>query len=389
MPPGPVVDRSTNLADEIIASAEDPTYLGNDRVFLDDSGHFYIFNGTALTDKVTASSDKFTLGTTDFIAWFDTSGGLNFYATTTAGANGDIVKWNKNVTLTETWWSGAGTLNQGALSGLTPWRPLLVYEKNLYVGDKNELHRILPDLTVSNGLLTLDPNETISALGIDNNTGYMLVAVTTGADYSAGRNGRSKIYFYDGFSGKAIKACETNGIITSIVPVGSQTYIFYGNKMGIFTGSGIRFLRTLRFAIGTATNLIYKHRVCVIDDTIYIAENTASGTSTVVLAYGPLQAGGVNVFYPVINPDTSSQVFTVLCSVGGNKLGYSYSSAQFYTHDITSIASVINGGQFFVSRWYRFPRPVNLHQTRVEFETSIATGSDNVVRSKSKTTPTQ
>lgn len=379
MPPGPITDRSTNLSDEIIASAEDPAYLGDDRVFLDDSGNFYTYDSNTLTKEVTASSDKFTLGTTDFVAWNDTSGGLNFYATTSAGANGDIVKWNKSSTLVETWWTGAGTLNQAALSGLTPWRPLLVFEKNLYVGDKNKIHRILPDLTVSNGLVTLDPNESISALGIDNNTGYMLVAVTTGADYSALRNGRSKIYIYDGFSSKAIKAAETNGVITAIISVGSQTYVFYGNKMGIFTGSGIRFLRTLRFSIGTSGDLIYKHKVCVIDDTLYIAENAAlTGSATTVLAYGPLWSGGPNVFYPVMSPDTSSEKFTMLCSVGENQLGFSYSSAQFYTHNITSVASVIAGGQAFRSKWYRFPRPVHLKEIRVDFETPIAAGSDNM-----------
>lgn len=381
MPPGPVTDRSTNLEDEIIASAEDPTYLGDDRVFLDDSGKFYTYASNALTKRATAGSDKFTLGTTDFVAWNDDSG-LMFYATTSAGANGDIVRWNKSSTLVEDWWTSASHRNQAALSGFTPWRPLLVYEKNLYIGDKNKLHRVTPALATSNGLLTLDPIETISALGIDNNTGLMLVAVTTGADYSGNRNGRSKIYFYDGFSSKAIKACETNGIITSIVTVGSQTYIFYGNKMGLFTGSGIRFLRQLRFSLGTAADLIYKHRVCVIDDTVYIAENAnliAGVSPTTVLAYGPLQTAGPNIFYPVMTPDTSNQRFTMLCSVGGSKLGFSYSSSQFWTHDITSVASVINGGFTFVSRWYRFPRPVNLHQIRTDFETVLAMGSSNAL----------
>lgn len=379
MPPGSTTDRSTNLTDKIIASAEDPAYLGQDRVFLDDTGAFYTFNGTTLTKQVTASSDKFTFGTTDFVPWADDSNGLLFYATTSAGANGDIVRWNKSSTLVEDWWTNASHRNQAALSAATAWRPLLVYEKNLYIGDKNKLHRVLNDLTTSNGLLTLNANETISALGRDNSTGYMLVAVTTGVDYSGARNGKSKIYIYDGFSSKAIKACEINGLITAIASVGSVTYIFYGNKLGIFTGSGIRFLRTLRFNIGTAADLIYAHKYCVVDDTLYIAENASliSGTTT-ILAYGPIQQGGANVFYPIATPATSNQKLTVLCSVGGNTLGFSYVTNKFLTYSLVSSSAVISGGHTFLSRWYRFARPVHLHSIRADFDTPLATGSDTI-----------
>lgn len=380
-PPGAITDASTNLTDEIIASVEDPTYVGKDRLFLDDSGDFYSLSGTTLTQEVTTSLDV-TLGTSDFVAWSDDSNGLMFYATTGSGGGaGDIARWNKTSTVVTDWWTNASHRNQAALSSTTAWRPMLVFEKNLFIGDKNKLHRVTPALVTSNAILTLDATETISALGIDNNSGNILIGVTTGVDYSAGRNGRSRIFYYDGFSNKASKVAEVNGTITSFLSVGSATYVFYGNKMGLFTGSGIRFLRKLRFAIGTAGNLIYPHRRCVIDDTVYIAENASvvdSTAPTTVLAYGPLITGGQNVFYPVITPATSSQPLTMLCSIGGNKLGMSYASSKFAVHDTTSIAAVATTGQNFYSRWYRFPRPVNLFNIKIDFETPITTGSNNI-----------
>lgn len=369
--PGAVTDKSTNLTDEIIASCEDPTYLGNDRYFLDDTGAFYTWNGTTLTKKVTASSDLFTQGTTDFIPWNTTADGLMFYATTKAGSGGDIVRYNGNATLVENWWTNAAHLNQSALSSTTPWRPLLVFETYLYIGDANKLHRVDIAKTVSNGILTLGANEIISALGIDNASGKMLIAVTTASDYSASRNGRSKIYYYDGYSNKAIKACEVNGLITSFVSVGNDTYVFYGNKFGQFIGSGIQHLRTLDFAIGTATLLIYPHRRTVIDNTIYIAENDS------VLAYGEIVPGR-KVFYYAVSPDTSSQNFTCLTAIGGNQLGFSYATNTFKIHNVTSIAAVDSGFSGFFSRKYKFSRPIHIHSVHIELYSAALTGTATI-----------
>ena len=101
-PMGAFTDASTNLTDQIIASCEDPSYLGSNRLFLDDSGSFYTFDGTTLTKQATTSADPFTKGTTDFIPF-----GAFYYATTKSGAGGDIVKWNKSAGLVENWLTSA------------------------------------------------------------------------------------------------------------------------------------------------------------------------------------------------------------------------------------------------------------------------------------------
>jgi len=392
MPPGPVTDASTNLTEELIASTEDPGYLGDDRVMVGDEKGLYTFDSGALTKEATAApTGDITLGTSDMVSWFDDNDNLvYYYITTAAGANGDIVRWNGGATVVNDYWTSASHLNQSALSAYTPYRPLLVYEKNLYIGDANRLHRVEPDETVTAGILSLtgandssvEPPEVISALGIDNSSGYMLIATSFSNDYSAARNGRSRLYYYDGFSNKTLKVINTHGTITAIVSVGDATHVFYGNKMGLFTGSGIKHLRTFRFNVGDSTDLIYKHKVTVIDDTIYIAEQNKLGSAiypTTIMAYGPVQQGGQNIFYPVLSPDTTNKEISLLCPVDGAKLGFSYATDKFFTYDTTSTASVIIGGAFFQSNWYRFPRPVELRNVIIELESQLDTGTEAIM----------
>lgn len=359
-----LADASTNLVDEVIATCEDPNYNGKGRIVLDDSGNFYWCDSStfALTLKATASSDKFDLGTTDLVAWHDSSGGINFYATTKAGSSGDIVKYNRETTLTETWWTGAGTLNQAALSELTPWRPLLSYNTFLYVGDANKLHRISPGLVVSNSIMTLPQTESISAMAVEPSSGYMLIATASAADYSARRNGSSKLYLYDGYSNKPAKEIPVTGTITAIVNGHDRTYIFYGNKLGYFTGSGIQYLRTLSFSIGTSTDLVYKHKATRIENTLYFADKEK------IMAYGESEPGKKVFFYPGINP-LSSNSLTCVTALTGSTLGVSFSSAKFYTLDTDSVAT--SSGINFYSRKFNFSQDIQCEKIEIEVASSV------------------
>ena len=174
-------------------------------------------------------------GGSDLESWYDTSNGNGYYITTSAGANGDVMRWNGTSTLDETWWTS--TLGQSALSSTTAWRPLLVYERNLFIGDAYQLHRIDPALTVSNGIVQFEANERISALGVDQGSGRMLVATSAGSNYSATLDKPTKIYIYDGFSNKPSRVVPVSGLVTAFKSVGNTTYVFYGNKLGrIVTG---------------------------------------------------------------------------------------------------------------------------------------------------------
>ena len=391
--PANEVDESTNLADEIIASCEDifgglPSYR---RMMLDDTGNFYFFSGTTLTKKATASADLFTQGTTDFVGWYSTSG-TRYYATTKSGANGDIVEWDRNVELDEDWWT---TLDGGQsdLLATTPWRPMLVYESNLYVGDGNLLHRIAPDLTVSNSILSLAYGENISALGIDQSTGKMLIATNKGLNSSGTENQIVRIYIYDGYSNKPMRVIPSSGLVTAFKSVGNTTFVFYGNKLGYWTGSGIEYLRTLNFSKGDSDYLVYPHRTTSIDNTLYWVDTAISGTykaHCMVMAYGET-VNNVNAFYPVLYPAAAavgSKDITCLAATSSTKLGFSYETSKFYTFDTTSVAT--NGWGVFYTKRYNFPTEVTFNGVIVEFDKVMpingSSAAVQIIDSKNNTT---
>jgi hypothetical protein len=361
--PGELVDASTNLTNEIIATCEDPSYLGQERMVLDESGAFYYFKNGTLTKKVTVSSATVSQGTTDFVPFSTTGEGLRYYATTSAGANGDIIRWDGVTTLTENWWTS--TLSQSALQATTPQRPLLVYERNLYVGDRNLLHRIDEGKVVSNGILTLQSSETITAMEIDPGSGKMLIATNTGSNFSGTKEGESKIHVYDGFSNKPSRTIRVSGLVTSFKSVGGIIYIFFQNKIGVWNGSGYTFLRRLNYTL-SGSYLTYKHRVAVIDETLYFADGQQ------IIAFGYTRRGQ-NVFYPVIDINTD---IVSLANVGDNQLGVSYETNQFKTFDVTDISQAISGGSEFRSLWYSFPRNIEVKSVIIEYSSPLPTSAE-------------
>ena len=383
--PGNYTNRSTNLADEIIASCEDNDFVGKNRMFLDASSNLYSYNGTALTLEDDATDGIFAQGTTDMVAWYDDAASTpNFYMTTKAGDNGDIVKWNGTSTLDESWW--ITTLGKTKLSQYTPWRPLLVYEKNLYIGDRNQLHRIAPDLTVSVGILTLADGEMISSLGIDQGTGRMLIATSNGANLNASGAKNTRIMLYDGYSNKVSRVVPVSGLVTAFKSVGNTTFIFFDNRLGYWTGSGIEFLRTLNFAKGTTASLIYPHRTCSLDNTLYWVDTAKDGTYNAncqIMAYGEV-INGNKIFYPVMYPAgayTTSKSMTCLAPVSSTKLGFSYETPKFYDFDLTDIATIGTGGASidFFSKRYDFPKEVTINGLLWEFDQKLPTGDSNII----------
>lgn len=351
--PGAVTDASTNLTDEIIASCEDPI-LNYNRALLDDTGAVYTLDGSTLTKQATCATDNFTAGETDMVP-FVRSSGLQLFIISTKGSAGDLVKWDGSTGLDESWWKT--TLAQSQMSGV-PYHPLLVYEQNLFVGDGSKLHRIAADLTVSNTILQLTYSETITALGVDKGTGKMLIATVLGNYVSnLTRHVRSRIYLYDGFSNKTIRVIETSGLISSFKNTDSTTYAFYGNKLGYFTGAGIKYLRTLT----TATGAVHPHLAATNDNALYWAEGFK------IMALGETLRDN-KVFYPALQPSTSSQNITCLMTTAPNTLGYSYASSKLFTHDISSVAAIQTGGATVYSKRKKFERHVTFNGIIFEFD---------------------
>ena len=359
--PGPIVDKSTNLVKQIIASCEDPAYYGKDRMILDDAGNLYSFDGSSLTKQDNSTSDEFTIGTTDIIPFQG-----NFYITNRAGANGDVFQWNGTSTLDEAWWTT--TKSQAALYSTTPFRPMFVFEDHLFIGDKEKLHRVDTALAISNGILTLQSNDTISAIGKDPGTGKMIIAVNTGANYSGAKNYPSKILFYDGFSNKALRSIPVSGLITAFQEVNGVIYIAYQNKIGVWNGSGITPLRTLSKTGGT-----YKHQITTIEDTLYVIDGAK------ILAFGPVRQGGSKIWYTVL---TASNTPQSIFNLGSNKLGYSLNdgtgNGKFYTHDVTSRASVITGGVDVYFNQEKLADDVNIKSVILEYSSALPTTAESL-----------
>ena len=211
--------------------------------------------------------------------------------------------------------------------------------------------------------------ETISAIGVDKASGLLMIAATQSADYSASKNTKSKIYLYDGLSPKAARVIPINGLVTSFKSTDDRTIVFIGNKIGYFTGSGVKFLRKMNFALGDATKLVYPHRACVIENTVYYAENAK------VIAYGEVREKGDKIFYPVVSNNVNSNTYKCISSIGAGLLGLAFASSKFYTFDTTSVAST--GGITFYTNKYLFPRPINLRVAYVEYADPVTTLDDN------------
>lgn len=353
-PPTLGVVSGSALGGAMIASCGDNDYLGNYRMFLDDSGVTYSWDGTTLTTQETFSSDKVTFGTTDMVAW----NGM-FYITTNV-SNTEIAEWDEDgAAIDEDWWTTVA--GGSALQTNTAWRPLLVYERHMYVGDGKFLHRVNESEVVSSSLLTLSDDDRITALGIDKGSGNMLIAVVNGgADFSALRNGDSKILVYDGTANKALKVIPTSGLITAFLTTDDRTLVFYANKIGYFTGNGIKFLRTLGFSTGTFDDLNYKHKVTVHENTAYFIDGDR------VIAYGEI-ISGQKVFYPVYQNSGTELKF--LSIIGAGKLGISHGTT-IVSLDLSSTSSIQESN--FFSNKIHFPRPVIIQEAFVEWASAVS-----------------
>lgn len=358
--PALAVDKSTNLTGNIILSADDPNYLGNDKMFLDDEGAFYTWNGTTLTKKVTDSTSAYLDATSAFVPYKG-----YWYITQQNGNDDDITRWDGNATLVNNWWSalaGDPTTLQSSSQ-----RPMIVYEDNLWVGNRNILGKF--DGTTGVHKLTLDSFQSIVALGIDPSSGYLLIAThqTGGANGSGTKNGVAKILLYDGFSNKPLRSVIVDGMVTSFYTLGGQVYVFYGNKMGYWNGAGITFLRKTGVTF-QGGSLITPPHITSIDNTLYYADGLK------IIAYGEVMPGR-KVFYPVWKQEiTSNQQITCISAISEKDIGISWDDGsgggKFYVFDVTSVST--EGTKDFQANRVNFPRPVFIRHAYIEWYNSIA-----------------
>ena len=350
--PADYTDASTNVTGSVIASCEDPLTSGADRVFLDNEGTYYSFNGTTMTAARTDVVNAYVQGKTDMAAY---SGAV--FATSDA----TIVKWVVDSSFNATY---------ASFSNNNVPHPVLVFEDNIYYGDKNLLLRQNGVSGAPATILTLPTSQTIVALGIDPGTGRMLISITEGLNLSDTLFRTNRVAYYDGFSNKALKVVIVDDMITAFCPVGGIMYIGYGRNLGYWTGAGIQFLRKIDIDF-VSTDLLYKQHFTNSGRTLYFIEGNR------IIAHGDIIGDGNKVFYPVFENFGLSD-FTHISNIGSSttspKLGYFYATDKFRILPLASSTGIgIAGGCVLYTNDYNFDRPVTFNQAIIEYGTDIPT----------------
>lgn len=356
-----IVDKSTNLNGNIIATASDPdSGVGVNRFLLTSTGRFLSADSSSvLTVRRTSAGTKTYSFPNSDIAIYKNA----LYAT----SDNDVTRAtgaNLVTTFDESWWDTTLALNS-LTTGVR--HPLLVFEDSLWIGNGNQLHKY-DGTTATEGFLTLNTGLVIIALGIDPSTGKMLISASEGPNGSDTLPRQCKIYVYDGFSNKPSRAVPVDDMVTEMYVFGGISIMFYGQNMGYWNGSGIKFMRSLRSVLLSGVYLVYKHRVGHVGKTLYIADGIN------ILAYEEIIPGR-GIFYIAKSIGESfNNYLDAIFNMGSNTLGIGYdtngSTPAFAVFDRTARTTGILS---LYSKKYKFKRPMFVREVRVEFLDQVAT----------------
>lgn len=372
-------DKSTNVADNFIATSEDSINNGA-RLAVGNAANYYTIDTSGNVTKQVTGTDtsNYVYGRTDIGIQNGASG--NVYAFVTHGT--DIALWNGGSTLSESWWSTiayyTGTTHPPSLTA-NP-HPLLNYNTNLWVGDGSQLHNIIPNaafttstLCVNLSVLSLNLYSTIYALGVDPVTGLMLISYQTVKSMNGVISTQAFIGLYDGYSTGLRRIIPVDDLVTSFQNVGGTVYVGYGRRLGYFNGNGITFLRQLKnVAYNISGALLYKSHMTSIANVLLAVDGSY------VLAYGDVVTGKKGFFYILSNSPAGT--LTNLISIfplGNNQLGLGYATSKFAFVNLSSTSSVSNCAIYFNNIY--FPRPIYIRRMRVITNGIPGTGSTNMV----------
>ena len=355
-------DKSTNLTGQMIASCEAPAFAYT-RLFVSEDGagqdgRFFHCSSSGTLTEVGAedTTNNYIYGRTDMILYKSEA-----YITN----SGDIVRWSSV--------GASNTFDYAFFSfsdSFAP-HPALVYEDNAFYGDGNLLLRQTSAGGTPATILTLPDNQVIVALGIDPGSGKMLISVVDAYDVSGLGNTGSRVLYYDGFSNKASKLVPIETMVTAFYNLGSSVFVFYGQNMGFWNGSGITFLRELNIDLDNS-ELVYKHHITNIDDILYIVEKNR------ILAYGKILKDQSRVFwYALQNVVVATPTdYNFVVDIGNNLLATSFATDKFYTFATKTVTSVntLTASRFYTLE-YNFSRPVTFDQCMIEYIDAIPTAT--------------
>jgi len=346
---------STSPIGHIIASTpNDTTKASVDMFFLghDDTsgdGTYYTWNGSALSLVRTDTTNNYASGKNNIITYRN-----EIYGT----SNEAIVRWTAD----------DATFNVAfqAFGNTSAPHPAIVYEDNAFYADGNDLWRQTTVSTVPSIIMTLVEGTVITAFSIDPGSGKLLIATSSTNNTSDTLPTVNKILYYDGFSNKPSRAVIVDDMVTALYNVGATVYVTYGQNLGFWNGSGIRFLRKLGISFSNES-LVYKSSITNIGSTLYLAEGRF------IMAFGDI-AGGASPSFRYVYRSPVNDI-SLITNLGQNVLGIgTFTDEAFLTMDLDTIS--VNGS--FFSRRYDFPKPVTFKQITVEYFTAMPTDGNSI-----------
>lgn len=333
------------LTGNVIASAFDKNYLGNENYFLDDEGAFYTYSGTTLTKRQTVTTDTFALGTTDMVQFKGVT-----YATgqqrIQALTGGDLTG------LTDSFWSGLDSSYR---------HPLERVEDSLYVGNINVIGKITDVATTTAAEITLPTDVNITSLRKhpDGRTLLAFCGLTANLPHTKGLGGR--VYYIDTVLKKWTREIELDVQVEGSRVVGGVVYVSYGNNIGYFDGNGIINLK--RLATSTTT---YSQNMVAVEDILM----TRDGKN--VLMFGDLGAG--RVWWKVYR-NSGTQNINNVAYKGDNQILISFSdggtAGLIYELDLDNVG--VNGS--FFSNHYVFEGETHIDRLEILHDLSDPAGT--------------
>lgn len=336
---------SSTLTGNLIASAFDKNFLGNDLYFLDDEGAFYTLNATTFTKRQTVTADTFTLGTSDMLQFLG-----NTYATTATR----VVQLTGSdlATVDSSWWTGLTTSYR---------HPLERVENTMYIGDANLIHS-WDGTTSTSAFVTLPTDVNITSLRKHPDGVHLIAFCGLTANYSHLKGQGGRIYLIDTSLRDWVREIETESQVEGSRLVGGIVYVTYGAKLGYFTGDGIKSLKNL-----TTSQTTYSQSMSNMEDILLIRDGVN------VLAFGDLGAG--NVWWNLYRNTTNSNNVQVVAYKGGNVVCYGFSdgAGAGILHEVDYDNAGILGT--FYSNRYSFGRRVMIRRIVILHDVSASGGT--------------
>lgn len=354
-------DKSDAALGNLIGSCADTNTSPNARVFISDTGHIVSANDTGtLTSRGQDTTNTYLSLNSDIVEY-------NGYIYTTSTTD---VMWVQpsSWTLDHDWW----TNTQGETGlGSSTFHPMVVYQGSLWIGDGARLHSYNPTDGSTYGALALGSDERITALHIDPGSGMMMIGVVSALDNDGKYNPRSYIYLHDGASAYPRRKIPVEAQVTGFCNVAGRTFVGYGKNIGLWTGSGISFVREVYNATYDRKYLPGKHQMAAWENVFLYNDGVD------VIAFGETQRGSSG-FYPLFRNGTAN-AGRMLAYIGNDRIMVSSgTNSKTYYFDMNATQGDFN----LYSRWFVMDRRVNITGVTVftnDFDDSPSLGSVHII----------